>query len=358
MFRGCGGRIPACFLSCAPPQAHAAAADGSRHRTHPPGASVDPMIRIATLGTSTITERFVDAVSRVDGVRVDLACSRDLARGRAFAEANGIPGAVDSIAALAGRVDAVYVGSPNGIHAAQAREAIDAGLHVFLEKPATPTAQEFADLVELAAARGLIVFEGMRNVYDPGFARLRELLPRVGTVRRVSFALCQRSARYDLVLRGETPNIFHPALAGGALYDLGVYPLSALVALFGETDAVTAATVTIPTGVDGSGTALLAYPGFVADIAFSKISASSRPGEIQGELATIELDRITDPRRILLTPVGGEPEEHLVDGDDNNMTYEVARFAELVRGEADPRPDQERTLAVLRLVERIRAAAA
>jgi len=321
------------------------------------GISVERMIRIATLGTSTITERFVDAVRQVDGIRVDLAFSRDLDRGRAFAERLGIPGATDDFASLAGRVDAVYVGSPNGVHADQARQAIDAGLHVFLEKPATPTAREFAELVESATARGVVVFEGMRNVYDPGFARLRELLPRVGTVRRVSFALCQRSARYDLVLRGEKPNIFDPALAGGALYDLGVYPLSALVALFGETDAVAASTVTVPTGVDGSGTALLAYPGFVADIAFSKITASSRPGEVQGELGTIEIDRITDPRRAVLTPVGGEPEEHLIDADDNNMTYEVARFAQLVRGEADPRPDQERTLAVLRLVERIRAAA-
>ena len=315
------------------------------------------MIRLATLGTSTITERFVEAVGQVDGIRVDVVYSRDADRGRAFADRLGIPSATDDFASLSGRVDAVYVGSPNGVHAAQAHQAIDAGLHVFLEKPATPTAAEFAGLVDAASARGVVVFEGMRNVYDPGFARVRELLPRVGVVRRVSFALCQRSARYDLVLRGEKPNIFDPALAGGALNDLGVYPLSALVALFGETDAVTASTVTLPTGVDGAGTALLAYPGFAADIGFSKISGSTRPGEVQGELATLEIDRITDPRRLVLTPVGGEAEEHLVEGDDNNMTYEVARFAELVRGEADPASDHERTLSVLRLVERIREAA-
>lgn len=314
------------------------------------------MIRIATIGTSTITERFIEAVSRVDGVRVDVAYSRDLARGQAFAERNGVPGAVDDLAALAGQVDAVYVGSPNGAHADQARAAIDAGLHVFLEKPATPTSAEFAELVEAAAARGVVVFEGMRNAYDPGLLAVRDLLPRVGVVRRVSFALCQRSARYDLVLRGETPNIFDPALSGGALFDLGVYPLSAAVALFGAPESVSAATVTIATGADGAGTALLVYPGFVADIGFSKITASSRPSEIQGELGTLSIDRITDPRRIVLTPLGGEPEEHRIDGDDNNMTYEVARFAALVRGEDDPAADQQRTLAVLRAVEDIRRA--
>lgn len=314
------------------------------------------MIRLATIGTSTITERFIEAVSRVDGIRVEVAYSRDLARGRAFADRHGIPDAVDDLAALAGRVDAVYVGSPNGAHAAQAHAAIDAGLHVFLEKPATPTSAEFAALVEAATARGVVVFEGMRNAYDPGLAAVRDLLPRVGTVRRVSFALCQRSARYDLVLQGETPNIFDPALSGGALFDLGVYPLSAAIALFGAPDAVAAATVTIATGADGAGTALLSYPGFVADIGFSKITASTRPSEIQGELGTLTIDRITDPRVVVFTPLGGEPEEHRIDGDDNNMTYEVARFAALVRGDDDASPDQQRTLAVLRAVEDIRRA--
>lgn len=317
------------------------------------------MIRLATIGTSTIVERFVEAVGRVDGIRVDVATSRDLARGRAFAERNGIPEATDDLAALAasGRIDAVYVGSPNGVHAAQARAAIDAGLHVFLEKPATPTSVEFAELIEAAAARGVVVFEGMRNVYDPGFDKVRELLPRVGTVRRVSFALCQRSARYDLVLRGETPNIFDPALSGGALFDLGVYPLSAAIALFGAPEGVLASTVTIATGADGAGTALLTYPGFVADIGFSKITASTRPSEVQGELGTLTIDRITDPRTVSFTPLGGDAEEHRIDGDDNNMSYEVARFAALVRGDDDPAADQQRTLAVLRAVEAIRAAA-
>jgi predicted dehydrogenase len=318
---------------------------------------VGTVIRIATIGTSTIVERFVDAVDRTDGVRVEAAYSRDLERGRAFADRLGIPAATADFSALGGLADAVYVGSPNGVHAAQARAAIDAGLHVFLEKPATPTAAEFAELVERASARGVVVFEGMRNVFDPGAQRLRELLPRVGTVRRVSFALCQRSARYDLVLQGQTPNIFDPAMAGGALLDLGVYPLSLVVELFGEPRAVAASTVTLSTGVDGAGAALLTYPGFVADIAFSKITASSRPQEVQGEEGTLTFDRVTDPRRFVVTGLDGDAEEHSVDGDDNNMTYEVARFARLVRGEADPAVDQERTLAVLRTVDRIRAAA-
>ena len=317
------------------------------------------MIRFATLGTSAITERFIEAARQVEGVEVAVAVSRDEERARAFADRHGIPGAsadLDTLAAERG-VDAVYIGSPNGAHAAQARDAIAAGLHVLLEKPATPTAAEFEELIAASRERGVIVFEGMRNVYDPGFALVRELLPLVGTVRRASFGLCQRSARYDLVLRGETPNIFDPALAGGALYDLGVYPLSAAVDMFGEPDDVSGSLVMIPTGVDGAGTGLLDYRGLLVDIAFSKITASVRPGEVQGELGTLTIDRITDPRSIVFTPLSGDPQEHVVEAAANNMQYEVSRFAELVRGEADPVTDHARTLAVLRTVERIRAAA-
>ncbi len=303
------------------------------------------MIRLATIGTSTITEKFADAVAQTPGIRIDVVFSRDADRGRAFADRLGIDRVSTDLDALlsTGEVDAVYVGSPNGAHAAQAAAAIAAGVHVFLEKPATPTADEFARLVDDARDRGVVVFEGMRNVYDPGMSRLRELLPRVGAVRLVSFGQSQRSARYDLVL------------AGGALFDLGVYPLSAAIELFGAPSRVLGATVAIATGADGAGAAVLDYDGFVAQIAFSKIGASRRPNEIQGELGTIEIDEITAPRRLVLDLFSGIREEIEIDGPDNNMRFEVARFAALVRGDADPAPDQRRSLEVLRTVEAIRA---
>ncbi len=315
------------------------------------------VIRLATIGTSTITERFIDAVRQNDGIRVDVVFSRDLARGRAFADKTGIAEVSDDLDELlaSGRIDAVYVGSPNGAHGAQAQRAIDAGVHVFLEKPATPTSAEFAALVDAASARGVIVFEGMRNVYDPGMAAVRELLPEVGTVRLVAFAQCQRSARYDLVLAGETPNIFDPALAGGAAFDLGVYPLSALIDLFGTPSSVAGSLVEIATGADGAGAATLTYPGMVAQLAFSKIGFSSRPNEIQGETGTLTIDEITQPRHVVLTRLDGTTEERRIDGADNNMAYEVGRFAELVRGDADAAPDQQRTLDVLRTIEALRA---
>lgn len=324
-------------------------------------------IRVATIGTSTITERFADAVRAADaggdGIRIDVAFSRDAARGRAFADRIGVPRTATDLDALvrSGDIDAVYVGSPNGVHAEQARRAIAAGVHVFLEKPATPTAEEFADLVQLSREHGVVVFEGMRNVYDPGLRRVAEMLPQVGPVRLVSFGQSQYSARYDLVLRGETPNIFDPKLSGGALFDLGVYPLSAAIHLFGAPTSATGHLVEIATGADGAGAAVLGYPDTVAQVSFSKIGVSHRPNEIQGEWGTITFDEVTAPREIALSlrARGDAAALHTaerVEAAANNMVYEVQRFATLVRGE-DPAPDQERTLAVLRIIAALRARA-
>ena len=329
---------------------------------------MDGVITLATIGTSTITERFADAVAQTPGIHIGVAHSRDLARARAFAARIGAPEASDDLDALlaSGRVDAVYVGSPNGLHAEQSRAAIRGGVHVFVEKPAAPTAAEWDGLVAEAHEHGVVLFEGMRNAYDPGLLALRDLLPEVGVLRRASFAYCQRSARYDLVLAGETPNIFDRALAGGALLDLGVYPLSAAIALFGEPDRVTALHVPIATGVDGSGSALLGYGGFVVEVSYSKITASALPSEIQGEGGTITIDHIAQPRHLVLTRLDGTVIEAVVDAAENNMLYEVARFVELVEGAgaaaseaADiAAEDQARTAAVLRTVDRIRAASA
>lgn len=314
------------------------------------------VIRLATIGTSMITGRFLEAVRETDGIEAAVVYSRDAERAAGYADEHGIGAASSDLDELlsSGDVDAVYVGSPNGLHVDQAGAAIRAGRHVFVEKPAAPTAAEFAGLVDEARESGVVVFEGMRNAYDPGMAEVRALLPRLGTIRRAAFTYCQRSSRYDRVLAGEQVNIFDPALAGGALLDLGVYCVSAMVDLFGEPETVRAVSVTIATGADGTGSALLGYPGHVAEVSYSKITVSSRPSEIQGELATLEIDRISEPSFLRLHGIDGSLEEIDLAPPENNMRFEVQRFVELVRGD-NPAPDNARTLATLRVVEAIAA---
>ncbi|MDD7928876.1 Gfo/Idh/MocA family protein [Microbacterium thalli] len=317
------------------------------------------MIRIATIGTSVITESFIGAATRTSGIEVAAVTSRDIGRARAYADRVGVPGAFGDLASMLAdpAIDAVYVGSPNSVHRDQVAAAIDAGKHVLVEKPAVSSAAEWDDLVARARAAEVVLIEAMRTAYDPGLAAVQELVPSLGTLRRASFHYSKRSSRYGAVLAGEVPNIFDPAMGGGALADLGVYGLHAAILLFGEPARVEAAVTPIRTGVEGAGIALLDYAGLVVDVAYSKITTSTRPSKIQGEDATLVIDHLASPRHLTRVDTDGNVTERVIDGPVDVLDGEVARFVELVSGGASPEVDQERTAATLRTIERARAAA-
>ena len=321
------------------------------------------MIRVATIGTSLITYRFAAAVAELPGVELACVVSRDPARAAAVAtEVGARTSSADLDAVLASSdIDAVYVASPNTVHHAQALAALRAGKHVLVEKPAVPTGAEWEELTAQAAASGVVLLEAIRNLYDPGFALIEATLPRLGTIRRVSFRFHQRSARYDRVLAGERLNIFDPGMAGGSLYDLGVYCIQPLVGLFGAPASVHARLVQVAGGADGAGAAHAAYDDFVADLSFSKITLSDTPSTIEGEAGTLVIDHLDDPRLLVLQTVNGESEEFHVAkrGDDKlaNMIEGVERFAAAVRGEVDVAPDQRRSLLAARLLDEIRRSA-
>lgn len=315
------------------------------------------MIRIGLVGTSSISHRFAEAVGQVDGVAVSRVASRDAERARSFAETVGAPGTAVGLTELlaADDVDAVYLASPNSVHAAQIAEAVDAGIPVLVEKPAVLSADDWDAAVARARERGVVLLEAMRTAYDPGLAAVAAAVPRLGTVRRVSLRYEKRSARYDHVLAGEQTNIFDPALGGSALRDLGVYPLHALVRLFGAPREVHGVRVGIASGTDGLGSAFAAFDGFVADVAWSKITDTALPSEIQGEEGSLSIDAIDAPRRLVFTPRGGEAEVIAVDAPENPMVGEVQRLRDAVAG-ADIARDQHLTAVTLRLVDDLLAA--
>ena len=150
--------------------------------------------------------------------------ARGAERAAASAAEPGVAGSAPDLAGLyaSDRIGAVYIASPNSAHRQQALEAIRAGKHVIVEKPAVTTATDWRELGAGAAAHGVVVLEAIRNEYDRGMAAVREALPELGAIRRVSLRSEQRSSRYDKVLAGEHVNMFDPAMAGGALFDLGI----------------------------------------------------------------------------------------------------------------------------------------
>ena len=294
------------------------------------------------VGSNFITDRFIEAARRVDGVTVGAIFSRTEARANEFADKYDIPKRYsDYELALADEsINAVYIANPNFAHRESALRAIRAGKHVLCEKIITENLPDFLLLKSEAEKHGVVLLEAMRPDFDPAFRVLRESLPLVGQVRRVAFEYCQYSSRYDSFLQGDIQNAFDPTIGNSSLADIGIYPLHVLVALFGEPTRISPIFISLSNGFMGCGHLALDYTdhGFFATVDYSKITDGKRPSVIEGELGSLLIDRINATEEILFVPRRGEEcvlyRAHI----ENNMSFEIAAFSDMVNGKQDPLP--------------------
>lgn len=290
-------------------------------------------MRFATIGTNFITEWFLEAVSRCEDMVYTAAYSRKEETAAAFARKHGAGRWCTDLEELAGAddVDGVYIASPNSLHCEQAILMMQHGKHVLCEKAAASNGWELGEMLDAARKNKVVFLEAMRPVFDPGFAAVRDNLPKLGKIRRVSFQFAKYSSRYDRFLEGIVENAFNPALSNGALMDIGVYCVHPLVKLFGPPGKIHAEALMLPGGIDGAGTILAQYPEMMADILYSKICDNCLPSQIQGERGTMLIRDIPNPTDLTIQYRNGEAETIHIEKEGINMIYEVREWCRLIR---------------------------
>ena len=298
------------------------------------------MLRFGIIGTNFISDWFVNACRR-SGVCEPVAIySRDAGRGEAFADQHGLAHSVTSLEALIERSDAIYVASPNLLHHEQSARAIEAGRHVLCEKTLAGTAAQARDIFDRARRNQVVAMEAIRSLYDPAWDAVRERLPLLGPIHQVHFDKQQYSSRYDRFMAGEKLNAFDPGLGNSAAADIGVYCLEPALDLFGTPRGARGSGVLLPNGFEGSGVLVLDYPGMTVTCSWSKITTSTLPSSIHGELGTLVLDSVSSPAKVRLEWRDGAREvvlDNPVPDDADNMVHEVRAFAALVaEGSGDP----------------------
>lgn len=207
-----------------------------------------------------IARKFARDLQVADGGQLRAVASRDLTRARAFAAEFGAELAYDDARALAAdpSVDIVYIASPHNAHFATAKMLLEAGKPVLCEKPLTVNARQAGDLIALSRSHGVFLMEAMWTRFLPVYARVREWLDagRIGRPQVMSCAFCNQ-AQYE-----PSNRFYNPALAGGGLLDLGVYPLAISQWVMGRKPEQVAATARFAaTGVDELLAATLRYAG-------------------------------------------------------------------------------------------------
>ena len=203
--------------------------------------------RWGILATGKIAHTFATDLAVTPGNELAAVGSRRLASAQSFAEQYGgrAHGSYEDLVADPD-VDVIYVATPHALHLDNARLAFEAGKHVLCEKPLTLNIAEAEELVALARRHDRFLMEAMWMACNPVILRLQADLRagRFGTPRHVHAELGFR------VDAGPEDRMFNPDLGGGALLDMGIYPLTFAHLMLGEAESLTGVATLSDAGVD------------------------------------------------------------------------------------------------------------
>ncbi len=288
------------------------------------------MLKLATVGTSAITEKFLSAVRLTGRYILHTAYSRDSEKGAEFAKNQGFLNSSDDIYAVASNpdIDVVYIATPNVFHYEQSKLFLKNNKNVICEKPIVTALWQFEELCALAKSKNLIYTEAIMSVHCFGRDILHNAIKEIGNVTQARLDFCQLSSRYESFLAGEHMNIFDMSLGAGTLMDLGVYCVYAAVDLFGKPKNITAAAAFFENGADCVGSAVLEYDGFLATLSYSKAGQSQLGSEIVGDKGAITIGSVSQYADITL---------HTDDKTEKLLDYPPR--AEVMAGEAEKLAD-------------------
>ena len=253
------------------------------------------MVRFAVVGTSKIVSEFLSCARTMPDVCLQAGYSRDYDRGAAFARRYACAKVYTDLDELGrdSEIDAVYIASPNACHCAQSIQLMGYGKHVLCEKPLAANSREVQAMIAAARQHDVLFMEAMKTPFMPVYQNIKRNLATIGKVRRVFFNYSQYSSRYDKFRNGIIENAFKRELANGALMDIGVYPLCAMLDIFGPCQEISACAQLLHTGVDGLGTVAMQYADFIGNVHYAKVCNSLVPSEIQGEDGNILIEGIS-----------------------------------------------------------------
>lgn len=295
-------------------------------------------VRWGILATGGIAAAFTADLIDLPDAEVVAVASRSEASARAFGERFGIPRAYGDWASLAkdADIDVVYIATPHAAHRAAAGLCLEAGRNVLCEKPFTLNVREAGELVDLARREGRFLMEAMWMYCNPMVRRLKQLVDdgAIGEVRTV---------QADFGLEGPFPaahRLRDPAQGGGALLDLGVYPVSFAQLLLGEPAGIAAQAVLSDEGVDLQTGAVLSWDsGALAALHCSIDGGTGTSASVTGTRGRIDLPAgFFHPERFVLHRTGREPEEFVADPADGPRTTMRHEAREVMRAVRAGRP--------------------
>ena len=316
-------------------------------------------LRWGILGTGGIAHAFAADLVHTDSGVVVAVGSRSQAGADRFAERHAIARRHPSYEALAAdpEVDAIYVATPHPFHHGNALLALEAGKHVLVEKAFTMNAAEAVEVVEAARTRGLFLMEAMWTRHLPHVIEIRRLIAE-GALGRVVTVMADHGQSFAF---DPSSRLFAPELGGGALLDLGVYPVSFASMVLGTPTRIEAVIEPAPTGVDAQVSILLGHDGGAqAVLNCTSLAASPTRASIVGSDGRIDVDGPFYANvGFTFTPRQGSPTRFEAPERVHGLCYEAAEVARCVAEGLleSPAMPLDETIAIMRTMDTILAPA-
>ncbi len=257
---------------------------------------------------------------------------------------------------LNSNVNTIYVALPNFLHFAFAKQALNNGKHVIIEKPIATNYSELEELKAIAASNDLMIFEAMNIHYLPAYRSLKEQLPQLGRLKIVSMNYSQYSSRYNAFKEGNILPAFDYTKAGGALMDLNVYNLHVVIGLFGKPISVDYK-ANIEKNIDTSGILTLDYGTFKAVCIGAKDCKAPIMSSLQGDEGNIIITRPPNQMRMFtLNDNKGNSKEFAYNEEDHRLLYEFQEFIKMIDGKDYDRMNRmlEKSSMVSQVMEQAR----
>ena len=312
-------------------------------------------MKFAILGAGNIARSLAKAAAGTAGVERYAVASRSLDKAKAFADTWGFEKAYGSYEELAAdpEVELVYIASPHSHHYEHAKLCMEHGKNVLVEKAFTVNAKQAEELIALAHEKKVLLAEAIWTRYMPSRKMIDDVVAS-GVIGKVT----SLTANLGYVL-GHIERMQEPALAGGALLDLGVYPINFALMTFGnDIKNIEATAVMSPKGVDWINSITFTYEdGRMAVLHSNMLAQTDRQGVINGDKGYIEVQNINNCEEIRVFDLGRNmTARYVVPEQINGYEYELMACMKAIESgklECDEMPHAE-SLRVMRILDGIR----
>ena len=281
------------------------------------------MVKFGIIGAGGISAAFAKAAAVTEGVQIAAVAAQDMKRAQRFAAEHRIPHAFGNYAQILSdrSVDAVYIGNTTNFHYNCIKMCLAAGKHVLCEKAMVETEAKAQECFDMARGQGLFLMEAMWSRFLPKTQKVRDwvLGGRIGNVTGVQATI---GGCFD---KDPGNRFYSPALGGGAMYDLGVYPIELIPYFTGlDINAYSAKVILAATGVDESISLTLDLEGTPAHAMISFNAALPGDCWIYGENGCIKIPHFHWGSEAVLYGPDMKETEHFSQPEENGMRFEIA----------------------------------